>query len=102
MDFSSGGATAILSSVPGKHGRETMNHFGHLRLRHVLKENVHGAAGMPQHRTPTQDKSEAVVCNFSSLGSIEEKLLSEEFGRYDYKESAEFMSNFIHLSQESS
>lgn len=79
IDFSSAGA-AIVSSVPGKHGGETKNHFGHLRLRHVLKENVHGAMDMPQNGTSMHHESEAVICQFSSLGSIQEKWLTEEFG----------------------
>lgn len=68
-DFSSAGV-AIVSSVPGKHTGDNFAKFGHLRLRHLLSSEI------LEHNA---DES-AVICQFSSLGSIRPEWLTDEFG----------------------
>lgn len=68
-DFSSAGV-AIVSSVPGKHLGDDFVKYGHLRLRHLLSSET------LDHRA---DES-AVICQFSSLGSLRPEWLSHEFG----------------------
>lgn len=66
-DFSSAGV-AIVSSVPGVHRGQDRHRFGHARLRNLLEANVIAESA--------QDS--VAVCQFSSLGSIQEKWLTEE------------------------
>lgn len=68
-DFSSAGV-ALVSSVPGVHIGEDRLRFGHARLRTLLKEHVDAGPA----------KNSVAVCQFSSLGSTQEKWLVEEFG----------------------
>lgn len=69
-DFSSAGV-AIVSSVPGKHGGDNFSKFGHMRLRHLLSSETfdHGAG------------DSAVICQFSSLGSLRPEWVAGEFGQ---------------------
>lgn len=67
-DFSSAGVSFV-ASVPGSHKGREKEHFGHARLRKLLSKHV--------LETPRSDS--AAVCQFSSLGSIQQKWLEEEF-----------------------
>lgn len=67
-DFSSAGV-ALVTSVPGVHRGAAKMHFGHARLRHLLM----------QEQIEEEDGPSVVVCQFSSLGSVQEKWLEGEF-----------------------
>lgn len=67
-DFSSAGA-ALVSSVPGIHKGPDRNYFGHARLRQLLHEED----------IEPDNGSSVAICQFSSLGSIQQKWLDEEF-----------------------
>ncbi|KAI0558679.1 Tyrosyl-DNA phosphodiesterase [Gracilaria domingensis] len=66
-DFSSAGV-ALVASIPGVHEGERNAWYGNLRLRSVLQEVVEDCA-----------EDSVAVCQFSSLGSIQEKWMKEEF-----------------------
>ncbi|CAN8068297.1 unnamed protein product [Agarophyton chilense] len=67
-DYSSADV-ALISSIPGVHEAEQNGWYGHQRLRSVLRDVVE-----------EPDDDSVAVCQFSSLGSIQEKWLREEFG----------------------
>ncbi|CDF34084.1 unnamed protein product [Chondrus crispus] len=76
-DFSSAGV-ALIASVPGVHKGPAKMHFGHARLRELLKSEAF---------TP-EDSGSVAVCQFSSLGSIQQKWLEEEFKETLFSEAA--------------
>lgn len=67
-DFSSAGV-ALISSVPGVHRGFSKTHFGHARLRELLL----------REKIPASRSKSVAICQFSSLGSIQQKWLDEEF-----------------------
>lgn len=67
-DFRSAGV-ALVTSVPGKHSGPDQYRFGHARLRRLLERESVG----------TSASDSAAILQFSSLGSIQEKWLTEEF-----------------------
>lgn len=67
-DFSSAGVT-LVASVPGVHRGESKNSFGHARLRRILEKE----------KFPADRGDSVAVCQFSSLGSIQQKWLDQEF-----------------------
>lgn len=76
MDFSSAGV-ALVGSVPGRHKGDDLDRFGHMRLRAVLSKHMH---------TDRADEAAAgrdavAICQFSSLGSVAEAWLLNEFGQ---------------------
>lgn len=77
-DFSSSGV-ALVSSVPGVHRGEDQFRFGHARLRMLLREHVDTGPA----------KNAVTICQFSSLGSTQEKWLIEEFGSTLFAQSGE-------------
>lgn len=67
-DFSR--ATAVLiPSVPGYHRGDEINKFGHMKLRKTVRE-----------MSRIRFDNAAVVCQFSSMASLNEKWLQKEFG----------------------
>ncbi|PRW59620.1 tyrosyl-DNA phosphodiesterase 1 [Chlorella sorokiniana] len=68
-DFSAARAH-IVASVPGYHTGSSMHKWGHMRLRAILNR---------EPPFPSAFKGAPVVAQFSSLGSIEDKWLREEF-----------------------
>lgn len=77
-DFDSAGA-AIVSSVPGIHKEESRFDFGHARLRVLLADEriTHSAA------------DSVAICQFSSLGSIQEKWMNDEFATTLFTQSGD-------------
>ncbi|MEW5312335.1 MAG: hypothetical protein WDW38_003976 [Sanguina aurantia] len=69
-DFSAARA-ALLTSVPGYHKADRMHRYGHLRVRALL-------AQQPDLIPIAQEAP--LVAQFSSIGSIDEKWLLEEWG----------------------
>ncbi|KAL4144798.1 hypothetical protein PRNP1_013924 [Phytophthora ramorum] len=66
FDFSRA-RVALIPSVPGVHKGKDMERYGHLRVRKLLK-----TFNVPQTDNP-------LICQFSSLGSLDEKWLFGEF-----------------------
>ncbi|TMW64207.1 hypothetical protein Poli38472_012829 [Pythium oligandrum] len=66
FDFSTA-TVALIPSVPGAHTGKAMHKYGHLRVRALLK---HFAVAPSDH---------PLICQFSSLGSLDEKWLFGEF-----------------------
>ena len=69
VDFSKARALGLVASVPGYHRGGQRDRYGHMRLRGILS----------RQRWPTEFKESDLVCQFSSLGSIDEKWLKSEF-----------------------
>lgn len=67
-DFSSAKAV-LIPSVPGYHRGEEIHKFGHMKLRKTVRE-----------KSRVQFDDAAVVCQFSSMGSLNENWLHREFG----------------------
>ena len=69
VDFSDARALGLVASVPGYHRKDEMNHYGHMKLRTLLSEQNFDECfrGSP------------LVYQFSSLGSLDEKWLYQEF-----------------------
>lgn len=67
-DFSSAGV-AFISSVPGAHKGAEKYCYGHARLRSLLELEC----------IPNDAPNSVAVCQFSSLGSIQQRWLEEEF-----------------------
>ncbi|KAG3115967.1 hypothetical protein PI124_g7170 [Phytophthora idaei] len=66
FDFSTA-RVALVPSVPGVHKGKDMEKYGHLRVRKLLK----------MYKIPPTDNP--LICQFSSLGSLDEKWLFGEF-----------------------
>ncbi|KAG6576583.1 Tyrosyl-DNA phosphodiesterase 1 [Phytophthora cinnamomi] len=66
FDFSTA-HVALVPSVPGVHKGKDMEKYGHLRVRKLLK----------MYQVPPTDNP--LICQFSSLGSLDEKWLFGEF-----------------------
>jgi tyrosyl-DNA phosphodiesterase 1 len=68
-DFSSARA-ALVASTPGRHVGEALHMQGHMRVRRLLRGEAFpdAFAGAP------------IACQFSSLGSLTEQWLRDEFG----------------------
>jgi tyrosyl-DNA phosphodiesterase-1 len=69
FDFSAA-RVVLLPSVPGYHRGADMHRFGHMRVRAVLQAQ----------QLPTRFQDATLVCQYSSLGSLTEKWLFDEFG----------------------
>ena len=69
VDFSKARALGLVASVPGYHRGGQRDRYGHMRLRGILS----------RQRWPTEFEESDLVCQFSSLGSIDEKWLKSEF-----------------------
>ena len=69
VDFSSAEALGLVASVPGYHKGADRDDFGHMKVRSLLEKEEFGScfAGSP------------LIYQFSSLGSLDEKWLKEEF-----------------------
>ncbi|PRP75821.1 hypothetical protein PROFUN_08815 [Planoprotostelium fungivorum] len=68
FDFSSS-KVILITSVPGHFQGESLDRYGHMALRKALsRENFQGDFSSPHH-----------VCQFSSMGSITEDWINEEF-----------------------
>jgi len=59
----------LISSIPGYHNGANLEKYGHLKLRKVLS----------QERFPSKFQKSDVVCQFSSIGSLSESWIEEEF-----------------------
>lgn len=59
----------LVPSVPGYHRGRDVSKYGHLRVREGLK----------REQFPVEFRSAPIVCQFSSIGSIDEKWLLDEF-----------------------
>ncbi|OWZ18977.1 Tyrosyl-DNA phosphodiesterase [Phytophthora megakarya] len=66
FDFSTA-RVALVPAVPGVHKGKDMEKYGHLRVRKLLK----------MYKVPPTDNP--LICQFSSLGSLDEKWLFGEF-----------------------
>ncbi|KAL3671324.1 hypothetical protein V7S43_003254 [Phytophthora oleae] len=66
FDFSAA-RVALVPSIPGVHKGKDMERYGHLRVRSLLK----------MYNVPPTDNP--LICQFSSLGSLDEKWLFGEF-----------------------
>lgn len=69
-DFTSAGVE-LVASVPGVHRDSAKDIFGHARLRELLRKE----------RFLEKTEPSTAVCQFSSLGSIQEKWIDQEFHR---------------------
>lgn len=69
FDFSAA-RVMLLPSVPGYHRGADMHRFGHMRVRALLQAQ----------QLPARFQDATLVCQYSSLGSLTEKWLFDEFG----------------------
>ncbi|GMH40675.1 hypothetical protein BSKO_08579 [Bryopsis sp. KO-2023] len=67
-DFSSA-RVKLVASVPGYHKGEDLERYGHMRLRQILRSERFDSKF---HRAP-------VICQFSSMGSLDAKWVTQEF-----------------------
>lgn len=72
-DFSSA-ACSLVASIPGYHKDAELTKWGHMRLRHLLSQHAVLSENWPGAR-----KEEALICQFSSLGSLTPVWLLDEF-----------------------
>ncbi|QDZ25463.1 tyrosyl-DNA phosphodiesterase [Chloropicon primus] len=69
VDFSPAKALCLIASVPGYHKANTINLYGHMKLRRVLSQETfkYCFSGSP------------LICQYSSVGSLDRKWVQEEF-----------------------
>jgi tyrosyl-DNA phosphodiesterase 1 len=85
FDFRSARAI-LIPSVPGYHrGDDNIHRYGHMKLRQAVRRQSSSSSSSSTSRTTTTTSSgtssnAAVVCQFSSMGSLHEKWLIGEFG----------------------
>ncbi|KAL9190640.1 hypothetical protein ACHAXT_000346 [Thalassiosira profunda] len=69
----------LIPSVPGRHKQDEYHNFGYLKLRKAIVESV-----CPHRQNAKQQSPPPVLCQFSSIGSLNEKWLNAFLKAIDY------------------
>ena len=81
----------LIPSVPGQHASDSYNNLGYLKLRRAIMEHV-----CPQHhddddgRNTTTPTSSPIICQFSSIGSLNQLWLDRFLSAIEYRSARRF------------